>query len=573
MSFQTGDLSRQIMWRRLTSVVEEQAQTLIRTSFSPTTREAGDLSAGVFTPDGRMIAQAVTGTPGHINSMARSVSHFIDAIPLADWREGDVALTNDPWQGTGHLNDLVVVTPVFRGGRVIAFFAATSHLVDIGGMGPGFDAKDVFHEGIRIPITKVVDAGRVDDKVLGILRANVRMPEQVTGDLMSLVAGNHTGGLRLLAMCEEFGLDGVEALSEFIFDRSMRGMREEIDRIPRGVYEAALTLDGIDRPVAMTATMTVADGRIDVEFGGDLRPSLRGNNVPFCYTEAYASYGVRCVVGRAVPNNWSSLSAVTIRAPEGSILNATDPAPVASRHLIGQMLPDLVFRCLAQAVPGRVPAEGAGTLWNIRLLRSAHGRGKAGFNALFFHSGGTGARPGLDGLNATAFPSGVRAIPIEISEKSAPVLYRRRELRRDSGGAGLTRGGLGQVIEVASRDGDPFWMAASYERTRNAPRGLDGGRDGEPGRVGLRSGLPFSPMGRQEVPGDDAIIVEPPGGAGRGDPFARDPARVRDDVENGFVSREAAAGEYGVMLTENLEVDEAATAALRSRPDRRTASN
>lgn len=570
MTHDNSDLFRQIMWRRLISVVEEQAQTLIRTSFSPTTREAGDLSAGVFTPDGRMVAQAVTGTPGHVNSMARSVSHFIEAIPIDHWHPGDVAMTNDPWQGTGHLNDLVVVTPVFHRDHLIAFFAATSHLVDIGGMGPGFEGKDVFHEGIRIPITKIMDAGELDEKVLGILRANVRMPEQVTGDMMSLIAGNRTGSIRLIDMCEEFGLQDIEALSTFIFERSLEGMREDISLIPEGVYESTLTLDGFDRPVAMTATMTVANGAIDIEFGGDLRASPRGTNVPFCYTEAYASYGVRCIVGREVPNNWSSLAAVTIRAPEGSILNATDPAPVASRHLIGQMLPDLVFGCLAQAIPDRVPAQGAGTLWNIRLLRQTDSGST--FDSLFFHSGGTGARPGLDGLDATAFPSGVRAIPIEISEKSAPIIYRRRSLRVDSAGAGKTRGGLGQIIEISSRDGSPFWIAASYERIDNAPRGIDSGLDGRPGRVWLRSGRPFSPMGRQEVPANDSIVVEPPGGGGRGDPFERDPELVRNDVINGLVSREAAMRDYGVVLTDSMSLDRAQTLSRRTARCSRTAT-
>lgn len=562
MARNASDLSSQIMWRRLISVVEEQAQTLIRTSFSPTTREAGDLSAGVFTPDGRMVAQAVTGTPGHVNSMARSVSYFVEAIPLDRWRDGDVAMTNDPWQGTGHLNDLVVVTPVFHRGRLIAFFAATSHLVDIGGMGPGFEGSDVFHEGIRIPITKIVDAGRLDEKVLAILRANVRMPEQVTGDLMSLIAGNRTGSLRLAEMCEEFGLDDIDALSGFVFDRSSKGMQEAIREVPAGVYVNSLTLDGFDRPIEMTATMTVADGRIDIEFGGDLAAATRGINVPLCYTEAYATYGVRCIVGREVPNNWSSLAAVGVRAPEGSILNATDPAPVASRHLIGQMLPDLVFGCLAQAIPDRMPAEGAGTLWNIRLFRPM-GSADA-FSSLFFHSGGTGARPGLDGLDATAFPSGVRSIPIEISEKSAPILYRRRSLRPDSGGAGFTRGGLGQVIEISSRDGSPFGIAASFGRTRNAPRGFGGGHDGLPGRVRLASGRHLSPMGRQEVSAGDVLIIEPPGGGGRGDPFGRDPDLVRNDVVDGFVGREAAMRDYGVALTEGMEVDTAQTQALRA---------
>ncbi|MCC7426727.1 MAG: hydantoinase B/oxoprolinase family protein [Alphaproteobacteria bacterium] len=571
MSEARATILRQVLWNRLISVVEEQAQTLIRTSFSPVTRDAGDLSAGVFTTDGRMIAQAVTGTPGHVNSMARSVGHFLRAIPAADLRPGDVVISNDPWIGTGHLNDFVIVSPVFRAGRLIAFFACTSHLVDVGGIGIGFDARDVYQEGIRIPVLRFMCEGRVDPAVEAIIRANVRFPDEVIGEILSLVAANHGGGQALLRMCAEFGLDSIDDLAGFVFERSAEGMRNAIAALPPGTYHNSMRVDLIGDPITITAALTVGEGAIRVEFGGELAPSSRGINVPYCYTEAYAAFGVRCVVGPDIPNNHASLGAVAISAPEGSILNARFPAPVISRHILGHMMADIVLGCLAQAAPGRVPAEHSGTLWNLRLGRygAAGGRedgGGARFTVLCFHSGGGGARPAQDGLAATAYPSGVQAIPVEVSEKSAPIRYRRRALRRDSGGPGRLRGGLGQIIEVEAREGAPMEVGAAFQRVKTPARGRQGGQEGAPGVVRLASGRPIQATGRQVVPAGDALIVETPGGGGFGDPAARDPALVAADLRAGRISAAAARAAYRVALTDAGEVDEAETARLRGAP-------
>ena len=559
------DLANQIMWNRLLSVVEEQAQALIRTSFSSVAREAGDLSAGVFTPDGRMIAQAVTGTPGHVNSMAQSVFHFLKAIPLERWQPGDVGITNDPWSGTGHLNDFCVVTPAFRATRLIGFFACTTHIMDVGGQGAGFEGRDIWHEGLRIPIVKLVEGGRLDDKLVSIISTNVRLPQQAIGDIMSLVAANHTGCVRLDRMCEEFNLADIDDLAEYIFEKSAAGMREAIGRLKAGTYHAELRMDGVERPIHLVADMTIGGDMIRVALSGELAPSLKGINVPYCYTDAYASYGVRCLVGPEIPNNFASLAAVRIEAPEGSILNAIDPAPVTSRHMIGQMLPDLMLGCLSVADPRLAPAEGSGSLWNIRLLRQGAG-GSAQhprFISLFFHSGGVGARPGLDGLSATAYPSGVRSIPVELAERNAPVLYVRKQLRPDSGGAGRWRGGLGKVIELRARDGGDMTLAAIFERVANAPRGRHGGADGTPGRVSLRAGGPLSAKGLQTIPGDDVLVVESPGGGGLGDPLTRPSEAVRTDVMAGYCSVEQARAAYGVVLRTDLSIDDVATDTLR----------
>jgi N-methylhydantoinase B/oxoprolinase/acetone carboxylase alpha subunit len=267
--------------------------------------------------------------------------------------------------------------------------------------------------------------------------------------------------------------------------------------------------------------------------------------VPFCYTEAYAAFGVRCIVGPEIPNNHASLAAVEIRAPEGSILNATFPSPVASRHILGHMMADVALGCLARAVPDRVPAEHSGTLWNLRLARDP-GSAQQPFNILCFHSGGGGARPAKDGLAATAYPSGVQSIPVEVSERAAPILYVRRELRPDSGGPGRQRGGLGQVIEVRSRDGQPMDVAASFQRVGTPAQGRHGGAPGAKGHVRLASGRPIRSAGRQVVPGDDSLIVETPGGGGLGAPQERLAELVREDIRMGYVTPAHARAEYGV---------------------------
>ncbi len=544
-------LHDQIMWSRLLSVVEEQAQTLVRTAFSTPVREAGDLSAGVFDLSGRMLAQAITGTPGHVNAMAESVGHFLERFPVASLRDGDVLITNDPWKGTGHLNDFTVVTPTFRNGEAVALFAATSHIADVGGRGFGPDANQVFEEGIRIPISYLMRGGQVDATLIELIRANVRDPDVAEGDLYSLVACNRTGCERLVAMMDEFGLADLERLADFIIERSRLAMLERIREIRPGRYKHQMRIDGYDQEIDLVCTLEVSADGIEVDFDGTSPISNRGINVPVTYTRAYASFGVRCVVGSEIPNNAGSLGTIHVTAPRGSILNAPDPAAVSARHAVGQMLPDVVLGCLGQALETPVPAEGASCLWNPVLMGGAgltgeHSYGDADpFVVNPFHTGGTGARPGKDGLSATAFPSGVRSTPIEITETVAPLVFWRKEYITDSGGPGRHRGGLGQVMEIAHADGSPFAISKMFDRVSNPARGRDGGGPGATGRVYLQDGKELRGMGRDVVPPGGRLVLETPGGGGLGDPAERDASEVRDDVLNGYVSENAAREVYG----------------------------
>jgi N-methylhydantoinase B len=559
------------MWNRLIAVVEEQAQIMIRTAFSTTVREAGDLSAGIFDLHGRMMAQAVTGTPGHVNSMAESVGHFLAKFPAETMQPGDHYITNDPWLGTGHLHDLTVVTPAFHKGVIVGLFANTAHVIDIGGLGMGPEGRSVFEEGLYIPIVKCFDRGAPNETFFDFMRAGSRLPIELEGDIYSLCACNDAGAKRLAEMMDQFGMPGLDSLADFIFDSSRRATLAEIARLPGGTYAAEIWSDGYEEPVRLAACMHIGEETIEVDFAGTSGLSSRGINVPPAYCRAYSCFGIKCVVAPEIPNNWASLAPFRMTIPEGCILNAPRPYPVSVRHVIGHLLPDLMMGCLHQAVPDRVTAEGASALWNPPLRGGGAVSGQArgnrpvigDFEVITFNSGGTGARPMRDGLDATAFPSGVRTMPVEATENVAPIVVWRKELKPDSGGAGRTRGGAGQVMEIATKGDLEFAVNASFDRVAHAPKGREGGSDGAAGRVALKSGANLRTKGLQVIPDGDRLVLELPGGAGMGDPAARDPLHVARDVRDGLVSVRNARELYKVALSGDGAIDADETARLR----------
>jgi N-methylhydantoinase B len=521
-------LHYQVMWNRLISVVEQQALALIRTAFSTSVREAGDLSAGVFDPQGRMIAQAVTGTPGHVNTMADAVPHFISDIGPERIFPGDVYITNDPWKGTGHLHDITVCTPVFRdivgadgtaNETLIGYFASTAHVVDIGGRGYGPDAKEVYEEGINIPIMKWAERGRLNQDLVNIIRVNVRESDQVIGDIHGLAASNETGRRRLLDMLDEFAMQAITG-------------------VENGTYTNEMVVDGYGEPVTLAVTLTVADDGMHADFTGTSAVCPRGINVPLGYAHAYFTYGMLVALAPELPNNFASLSTFTVSAPDGVILNAKHPDPVSVRHVLGHFVTDLCLGAIATALPDRVPAEGAGALWNFQAsARSADvSNPRPPVEILMFNSGGTGARPRLDGLTSTAFPSGVRTMSVEATEQVGPIVIWRKEIRPDSGGVGEQRGGLGQIIELGPTEGYQFDFSAMFDRIDHPARGRHGGGDGAPGRVYLDDGTPFAGKGRQIVPEGARLVLELPGGGGFGDPADRDPEAAQHDRVQGYVS-------------------------------------
>jgi len=535
----------EILWSRLITVTNEQAAALQRTSFTPIVRESGDLSASVFDVRGRMLAQAVTGTPGHINSLATAMHHFLAAFPPQTLNPGDVLVTNDPWKTSGQLNDISVVTPAFRGDRLIGFFGNTCHAMDIGGRGLSADANEVFEEGLYIPITRLYEAGRPNEELLRLLEANVRAPYEVLGDVHAQVAGNQVGIDRLLAYLEEFDLPDLDGLASEILERSEAKAREAIAALPDGDYRKTIHTDGLDQPIRIECRVRVRGDEIEVDYEGSSDQVEKGMNVVLNYTAAYTSYALKCAIWPEVPHNDGSFRPLTTTAPEGSILNPRWPAAVAARHIVGHFLPHAVLGALAEVIPDRVVAEGAGNIW----LTTVRGAGRDRFVTVFFAAGGMGARPNKDGLSCHSFPSGIATTPVEVIETTSPLVVRRKELRPDSGGPGKFRGGLGQSIEVEVSTGEPFIVSSLSDRMRFAAQGYLGGKPGGLGGFKTsRGSRPNIKLSQRFSPGTK-FTLDLPGGGGFHDPRDRDLEAVARDVAEGLVSPRTAEREYGVKVT------------------------
>lgn len=554
----------EVMWNRLVAVVNEQATALMRTSFTTIVRESGDLSAGVFDTRGYMIAQAVTGTPGHINAMATCIHHFLAVYPAEMLVPGDVLITNDPQKTSGHLHDFTVITPVFRDERLVGFFGNTCHVLDIGGRGLGTDARSVYEEGLFVPITKLYDAGEENRELVKLIAANVRTPEPVLGDIHAQVAGNDVGGRRLLEFMGEFGLDTLEPLADEIISRSERAMREAISALPDGSFETAVYSDGYEEPVRLQVRIDKRGDELWVDWAGSSPESRLGINVVLNYTHAYTTYALKCALAPEVPNNEGSFRPVHVTAPERSILNAIHPAPVGARHIIGHFLPGAIFGALAGALPERVMAEGSANIW----INQFSGRDAQNdiWTYVWFSAGGTGARPTSDGINATAFPSGISGVPAEVIESLSPVMLHRRELRQDSGGPGRFRGGLGQTMEVSVLGDRPYSLSPLFDRTQFAAQGYRDGKPGANGMISTSTGEVFSRKGARDLPAGTVVRLDLPGGGGFYDPFTREPAAVLEDVLDELISIEAAREQYGVIIDPaGPSIDHHATSTLRSR--------
>lgn len=534
-------VAHNVLWNRLISVCEEQANALTRAAFGAIVREAGDLSAGVFNANGEMLAQAVTGTPGHVNTMAASVGAMLGFAPADTLVPGDALVTNDPWLGAGHVFDFVVVTPAFLDGRIVGYLASTSHIVDVGGLGWSAEGRSVFEEGVTIPVMHLRRGHALNEDLLSIVTVNSRVPHEARGDILSLLTCNDIGVARLLDLMGEYGLEDLTRMSDFIFEHSAQGTKTALSRAPQGEYVSKLMLDGYDAPIELCARMTIRDGCIEVDLAGSSPVVDRGINCPLNYSAAYAAFGIRALLTPEIPNNQASLNAITITAPPGLVVSAERPSAVTARHVIGQALPDLMLGCLEQALPGEVLAESSGALWTMSLS----GAGKTEFTSLNVALGGMGARPTLDGLSTTAFPSGVGVVPVEVAEVAAPLIYHSKEFAPDTGGAGRYRGGLAQRIEVSSRIGEDLTLsAAAFERLTTGPAGRQGGQSGAAGKVEITNGTKIIDKGIYRIPAGERLILQTPGGGGFGNPADRDREAVVRDLSHGLISDEAATTLY-----------------------------
>jgi N-methylhydantoinase B len=502
----------EVSWNRLISIASEQAAVMVNSSFSAVLGEMEDLSAGVFDSAGVMMAQSVQGAPGHLGSLSAGVKSFLEVFAPKDLRPGDVLITNDPWLASGHKHDILVVTPVFVRKRLVGFTASNCHTVDIGGRIFSAGAAEVYEEGLQIPRMKLFDAGRRNTTLLHIIEENVRSPELVLGDLMAQVSANETAARRVVDFMREQKLDSLGVLSKAITSRTARLMGEAIRRIPEGVYRDRAALDGFDTPLEICIEVTVKAGLITVDFAGTSPQVPKGVNCVLNFTEAFTRYALKCLLAPESPNNDGSFAPIRVKAPEASIVNARHPAPVGGRHLVGLYIPGIIFGALAAVAPQRVLADSS--VLSAVTLSGRDLRDKP-YVFTFFSSGGMGGRNGKPGLDATAFPSNVANVPVEVMEQATPVIVTRRELIADSRGAGRYRGGAGQRMGVRMRGNRPANVSCMVERTEAAPRGLLGGGSGRAAAV-LLDGQRIDPKHAFVLNPGQELVLETPGGGGFG---------------------------------------------------------
>jgi N-methylhydantoinase B/oxoprolinase/acetone carboxylase alpha subunit len=509
----------EIVWSNLISIVSEQAKAMQRIAFSPIVREAGDLANALFDRRGRMVAQAVTGTPGHINSLAAAGRHFVDAFPTQTLEEGDVLITNDPWLSAGHFFDITVLVPTFHKGKLVAYFGSTIHHTDIGGYGVGAGARDVHEEGLWIPMLKLYERGEPNKVLHAMIRRNVRTPNEVFGDLAAQVSSGKLAGKRLSALLDRQGYDDIELLSDEIISRSETATRESIRKLKPGTYhgESSFDVPGGDI-ITLKAAVTVDtdEGSITVDFAGSSGESPYGINVVMNYSHAYSTFAIRSCLNPELPNNFGSLAPIKITAPEGCIVNCKYPAPVNARHVVGMYVSMPILKALYHCIPDRVLAEGSGAVWTIQI-QGKNANGEPFTSSMFNYSGGMGARRTKDGPSATCYPTGVAAVPVEVLEAAMPIVFDKKELRIGSGGAGKSRGGDGQTIAWHMRTDSTWLLNAVPSRTSLPPEGMGGGGPGAAGAF-LVNGERVSDAKKLVMQPADKVVLETPGGGGYGAP-------------------------------------------------------
>ena len=520
MSKKLDGIELEILWSNIIGIVSEQAKALQRIAFSPIVREAGDLASALFDARGRMVAQANTGTPGHINSLASAGGH-LHKLFEGKLAPGDVVITNDPWLSAGHFFDITLLTPIFSGTRMIGYVGSTIHHTDIGGYGIGAGARDIHEEGLWIPPLKLYEAGVPNATLHDIIRRNVRTPDHVFGDLAAQVSSGAAGGERLVAMCKRYGLPDIEELADEIIRRSDEATRAAIRKLKPGTYHGESIFDVPGGEIITLKTAVTIDaeaGEVLIDFAGSSGASASGINVVMNYTHAYSTFAIRSCLNPDLPNNHGSLGPIKVSAPKGCIVNCEYPVPVNARHVVGMYVPMPILKALYHVMPDRVLAEGSGAVWTIQI-QGKRENGQAFTSSMFNYSGGMGARLTKSGPSATCYPTGVAAVPVEILEAAMPIVFDRKELRLGSGGAGRTAGGDGQFIQFHMRTKFPWLLNAVPSRLESGPEGLAGGKPGAGGHFRV-NGKDVSEARKITLKPEDVVVLETPGGGGYGAPSA-----------------------------------------------------
>jgi N-methylhydantoinase B len=533
-------ISLQLQWSRLVSMMDEVDIALLRTAFSTIVSETRDYAVILLDRHARSIAQAQICVAHFTGSLPSATRTMLAEFPPETLVEGDVLITNDPWLCHGHLPDFYIVMPVFHDGAIVAYIATAAHMADVGGRLDDLNGRDLFEEGLRIPPSKLYEAGQPNTQLFRIIEANTRFPRLVLGDIGAIIGAAKVGVERYRDLIRDYGVPALDLLAETILDRSEAAMRTAIAAIPDGVYTSAVDCDGVRIPTHIEVTITVTGSDIALDYTGSSpqRNDSSVNVVPNV-THSHSLMALKCSLAPEIPNNEGIFRPITTSAPLGSVLNARFPAAVRARSKTSFHTHTAIYNALSQVIPDQVQAA-SGSFWSMRCL-CVDDEGDP-FLIYVLPNGGQGASSGMDGHSTTAFPGNGMITPVEIIENGGPVLVAERSLRVDSGGAGRFRGGLGQTIRLQTRHGRTVRMTIRPDKMRFPATGLDGGEPGACGEIRLDGELiPTDPFLLE--PGHEFTLLLP-GGGGFGDPAQREPARLARDVERGIVSAEAAETIY-----------------------------
>lgn len=522
----------EVIWTRLISIVDEAAKAIVRTSFSTLSNEANDFACVLTDSRGFSLAQNSGSIPSFIATLPQTVRHFIDAFGIEGMRPGDVLVTNDPWLGTGHLSDVCLVKPIFRDDQLVAFSATTSHVPDIGGRLRAIESRQVFEEGLQIPMMKFIRAGETDETLVKMIRYNVRTPDQTIGDIWALVGANELMAKRLLSLMEDYELVHINGFGDELFARTEKAMRSAISDLPNGTYEFGFEADGAEDPYVFRIALTIADEEITADYAGTSPTQPRAINCVYAYTYAMTAYALKSALLPDMPNNEGMFRPVKVTAPEDSLVNTRYPAAVVARSNTGHYVPVLVFGALQQVAPEKVMAGAGSPLW-VFTVTGIDDDGKTFANVLFYN-GGMGATHNADGDSCLSWPSNISSTPIEVSERNGPLFCHFKRLQPESGGAGRHRGGLGQAISFECTSERPLAALFMTERIRFGAPGFDGGGEGGLGRVEI-NGVPVDVHKQHILQKGDRVLLRTPGGGGYGNPEERSEALVEEDMEQGYI--------------------------------------
>ena len=561
-------ITLEILWRRLISIVDEADSAVSRTAFSSLLRDAHDYTCMFTDQKGRELAQGSFATPGQSGAMSLGIKNLVNQLPVETYKPGDVFITNDPWALAGHLNDVCVISPIFYKDRLVAFTACVFHHSDIGGR-VSSDNHDVFEEGLFIPLVKLYDGGVLNQSVIDMIRWNVRTRDEVVGDIRSQIAANHVCAEKICQMLRENELESLDDLADQIISRTEKSMREEIDKVPDGVYRAEGIVEQMKgkENVVIKAKVEVKGSDILVDLDGSSPQVNWGGNVVYNFTYAYVFMAVKSIFGPDIPNNDGCASPIKLIAPEGSVVNCKFPAAVAARLVIGHFLTEIIYRALAKVLPDKVIAASGGTPAQMNVFYGKRNDGRP-WHSVIIRGGGMGAGANNDGNYVYIFPANGANTPIEIFENDTPLIVEKRGLLTDSAGPGSSKGGLGQR-EVFGVPNDkyapipPVNLGIQAGRHILPPEGLFGGKPGAKAQF-LVNGKPGNPFGLTQLKPGDVVTIDAAGGGGHGNPLQRDPEMVESDVREGYVSLKKAREDYGVVINpKTMRVDKEATKKLR----------